>query len=375
MAKQPHIIMTTNSWDSLQSQQSRHLALPFNLRDPKIRLCSDEVFNSIRRLLPEIINVAEGRCGGYLVLAVESYPPRPWPLTVGGLPFILNSGMRIPDDISMTDGVRLTGGFGRVLLFPIKEASRPSFSLKICPHLYRPHLYREEQMFSSRELQDIADELSGLVASRHPGVKVFEVMACVEGWFFIILSHKLDWKAIRALPGLVAGLPTGYMLDSALKRPATWADQLTAAAPKTPSAQGVLAGSGEAMDPSTGATLEGCVVAKSLRLFHSPSSSSFSSSSSSVDNDGHCGEVEYVTYDWSWCGQQEGGDGDEESRIIPDNMRGSLISDIHNHVTGTLQFYVGEGGFKGFAASIRHDEAGSPAPLVDIQERLRRIKL
>ncbi|KIY01857.1 uncharacterized protein Z520_01995 [Fonsecaea multimorphosa CBS 102226] len=74
--------------DPQKPPPTRHVILPFDLRNDANALYDPEKRDAIRSIFPGTIGI--GSDGWFLYLQVHTLPPKPWPLTVAGLPLYLH---------------------------------------------------------------------------------------------------------------------------------------------------------------------------------------------------------------------------------------------------------------------------------------------
>jgi hypothetical protein len=63
--------------------------LPFDLRDKSVDIFKGEVTPLLYNIFPGTLNVTEDIRRSHLIFQLEDFPSRPWPLTVGGVPFTI----------------------------------------------------------------------------------------------------------------------------------------------------------------------------------------------------------------------------------------------------------------------------------------------
>ncbi|KAM5345060.1 hypothetical protein ACJ41O_010922 [Fusarium nematophilum] len=425
--------------------QSRHVLLPFDLRDESLNILENkEIRNLLFNIFPGTIEVGEARCRSYLYFDVKEMPKEPWPLTVGGLPIT----------ISARNATR-----GRGPLFPMTLLRWGNTAISICRHLDGIH-----GTVSDDDLRSVAAELYHEIRARSPEVHLIEVMFTSERLFYVVLGNETDMRVARILlPGRIANCTAGYFLDRELNRPA-WAQRkarrdilpqpsrgiaddtaydvlrpgvMVCSAKKTHAhpvhlrtTSGVMVknsigdrfitaashGIGEEEtifqsitvdqkrlvgkaiheitftdvaivklnddiqfvnelfenesgtvtqmtrllgenqgdelkmtsmvfinSPFTG-SMEGSIVMKSAKIEHEPPIHPAEES------------LRYVLYNWIFVGQVDGSEDPVGPHVPPDGTCGSIILDDQNRAVGFFQYYIGEGRWAGFCASVNASE-------------------
>lgn len=189
--------------EKTQLWNTRHVLLPFNLRDPGIDIYKGDVRSLLYNIFPNTANVTEARCRSHLVFQLDKLPPGPWPLTVGGLPITLST-------LPMSDSL------GRALMFPGQFLGNPTVS--ICQEGYGG-----VETFSDKVLRKLAAEVNDHFQKNMPDIRIIELMVTCERTFYIVLGDHINLNRVRSkLPGRIANLWTGYLHDKELRRP-SWA--------------------------------------------------------------------------------------------------------------------------------------------------------
>lgn len=75
--------------ESPPPSHTRHILLPFDLRDENINILKGQVCQMLCNIFPGITELTVGRNRSYIHFTVSELPKRPWPLTVGGIPITL----------------------------------------------------------------------------------------------------------------------------------------------------------------------------------------------------------------------------------------------------------------------------------------------
>ncbi|KAI1763722.1 hypothetical protein GGR53DRAFT_496267 [Hypoxylon sp. FL1150] len=187
--------------DDEKPWHSRHVLVPYNLRDPSVNIFKGELCSLLYHIFPETDNVTEARFRGYLVFQVKNLPSTPWPVTVGGLPITVSE-------------VRLNGK-GCALMFPRERQARPSKSI--------PPDGFDATKLSDKSLRQLAFRVNDYFKRNLPGVRIIELIFTCERTFFIVVNDYVDIKA-KEWPGSIAKYPVSYLHDKNLNRPA-WFDQ------------------------------------------------------------------------------------------------------------------------------------------------------
>ena len=165
-----------------------------------------------------------------------------------------------------------------------------------------------------------------------------------EGIFYIIIGNRAEiFASMHKLPSKIAHSPTTYLSERELNRP-DWPDTRPSRGARLldpNQADNLRMGSSAALVSSTG-NMEGSVSMKSVKIESGPPTHVF----------------RYVLYNWLFMGQVEGST-DPQSlslRIPPDDARGAVFMDEENRLVGFFQYYIKEGPWAGFCASISPSE-------------------
>lgn len=186
--------------DTPWSINTRHILLPWDLRDTNIDVLDGEVYDTLMNIFPGTNGFFEGRNRSYLSFDVMKRPAAPWPLTIGGLP------ITIGDDEQ-----------GRGPLFP--RLNRGNLRMEICQDIDA----REED-FSAKSLRALAPE----VMKQLPHIarmNFVELIFTTDCSFYVVLSDQFpaEYK-LTGLPGMIANCVSGYILEKELCRP-LWLDR------------------------------------------------------------------------------------------------------------------------------------------------------
>ncbi|KAK4466220.1 hypothetical protein QBC42DRAFT_329279 [Cladorrhinum samala] len=178
----------------------RHIILPFDLQGEPGNALDTEKRNLILKIFPGTTGI--GSDGFFLVLQLRTLPPKPWPLTIGGVPLHLTveiaSGTPVPQGrmVSWRNGVIAQDQNGRNM-----DDWKPLFNA-------------------------IKDHFQGI------GVSITEVMywsSCV----MIVLKHRNT--DMGKIPSQAANIRCFYLFDDEMGRPpAPQARRLTDPTPGNP---------------------------------------------------------------------------------------------------------------------------------------------
>lgn len=354
------------SLDSTQAQQElsqtpawsvRHLKLPFDLRDRKVKIEGD-VLKTLANIFPQTLELADGGPGVYLHFTCEELPKGPWPLTIAGRPITLGD----------------REGNGKGPLFPMSMPG--NMSVRICQH-------NDARVVSlgCRSFRNLADDVTHSFLTLIPDVHVVEFMLDTERRFHVFLGDQVDITALRNwLPGKIAHCWTMYSHEKELYQGqrldaervfstavaelrlmentlAQFHQDVGVANKQLAQSDEALSAStnlyGEASDdkvdwgkkvflnsPNTG-IVPGIMLCKSWRLSHSSTSYPMEA------------RLDYVVYDWTYLGQAGL---PPTTSLSPEGTSGAVIWDESGRVIGFPQFYVEDGPWKGFYASVSADE-------------------
>lgn len=177
---------------------SRHVLLPFDLRDPAVDLDADEVRQVLYNIFPATANVNPGRNRSYFNFQLDSLPQSPWPLTVGGLPITISAGNK-----------------GKGTLFP-KQTLSPS-RMNICQDL------AGFDLASTTVLLDLTKRLNEEFQKIVPSIRLVELMHTTDGSLYAVLDVYDIYSVLASLPAEIANIRLGYIRNVDIKRP-EWAN-------------------------------------------------------------------------------------------------------------------------------------------------------
>lgn len=184
--------------DETPVYHNRHVVLPFNLRDPSVKVAQKELSPYLYNIFPDAKDVG---MGGGLYFLLEALPPKPWPLTVGGLPVKV-----------------CTENSGSVTLFPLSPFGGG-------PHACKDLALGHEEQLTWSHFEKIGTALIQHLSKEHPDIEVSEILAHEGQIFQVILQNSVDLSAQRPkLPRKIAGYMASYLLDSDISRPAYASD-------------------------------------------------------------------------------------------------------------------------------------------------------
>ncbi|OAP60401.1 hypothetical protein AYL99_05403 [Fonsecaea erecta] len=176
------------AWSAPVQQESsmpRHLALPFDLRDEKDALYDSKKRDFLLNIFPGTTGVSID--GFFLCLQQSSLPPKPWPLTVAGLPLYLTT------ELGQT---------------PMPKA--------------KPAYWKNGSIAEDRNGRDMEDwePLFHIIKDhfRDIGVSITEVIYFFDH-VYIVLEHR-DTDHTK-LPHLAAKIICFYMFEDEMGRPST----------------------------------------------------------------------------------------------------------------------------------------------------------
>ncbi|KAI8659817.1 hypothetical protein NCS56_01199700 [Fusarium sp. Ph1] len=154
--------------------------------------------------LPGVTRITQGRNNCHINFQVKQLPRRPWPLTIGNVPFTMHS---IGEDDSRSHG--------RFLLFPSRYVRFGSPLVSICEELDG-----RKGALSDQEMRLITTELSRELSNCAPEVDLIEVIFASDAMFYIVLNNEVNLTPIRPqLPGVIANCVAGYCLERHFDRP------------------------------------------------------------------------------------------------------------------------------------------------------------
>lgn len=191
----------TPSAELSSPKHTRHIPLPFRLRDQTINILEGEARDLLYGIFPDTLNVTEARCRSHLLFQVRELPKGPWPLTVGGVPLTISDSQ----------------GQGRAFLFPRQIMGNMSCS--ICTD-YQGQMDNLTDSFVRR----LAAAIASSFKTNAPGTRIREVMFTKENSIYVVLDDSIKINQVRGqLPGRIAGWVVGYLNDRELCRPG-WGD-------------------------------------------------------------------------------------------------------------------------------------------------------
>ncbi|EXJ86770.1 hypothetical protein A1O3_03724 [Capronia epimyces CBS 606.96] len=183
-----------------ETWHTQHILLPYDLRDPKVRLDSPEVQTLLRNIFPKCENIAEPRFRSHLIFQVEELPSAPWPLTIGGLPFTF-----IEPNIN-----------NHGLIFPRWKFA--NFTISVRPDF---NLTSLSTNLSGTDLCDLARSTNAEIQKRLPGIHLIELIFAASHAFYVVLADNVNINPILVkLPGKIANCPVSYLNIRDLNRPA-----------------------------------------------------------------------------------------------------------------------------------------------------------
>ncbi|KAI1858594.1 hypothetical protein JX265_010687 [Neoarthrinium moseri] len=235
----------------------RHVLLPMNLRDPGTDIFHGEARDLLYSLFPGTQNVTEPPSMSYLLFQVKELPKKPWPLTIGGRPFV------IADETQQ----------GRVTLFP--RLNLGNIQISICNGRFNA-----QAPMTNEILRQIAAETDKYFEKNIPKLEFIELMFTSDRNFYVVVADHADINSLRPLlPGKIAGCPAGYLRDHELHRP-PWTDRK----PKRPIAPQPVSG---VVDRTAYDTLRPGVMISSSKLVEHGHPSELSTSSGVLVKDHH----------------------------------------------------------------------------------------
>jgi hypothetical protein len=172
---------------------SRHILFDFTLIKDGIPRCprTEEEWNVLQNLFPTTYSVSLH--GLFLIIRVRRLPPKPWPLSVAGLPFYITT--------NEWDCPWVRGKYGR--------------GGRILEDLDAQHCVTDE----------IFDAVTSYFDS-HTDVKITAVRWSIGSWRITVPDGTL----VQKLPMVVARTPCGYVFEPQIQRPVEMAYR-----PKEPS--------------------------------------------------------------------------------------------------------------------------------------------
>jgi len=144
------------------------------------------------------MNVREAPRRSHLIFEVKELPETPWPLTVGGLPFTINSDKNE----------------GRVNIFP--RTMLGDLSISICQD------YNVDS-FSDKKFRELGAEVYSWFKQNLPKVRIVELMLTSERTIYVFFQNdrygRQAYYQRFELPGKIAGCVVRYADGRALQRP------------------------------------------------------------------------------------------------------------------------------------------------------------
>lgn len=161
---------------------SRHILFDFTLVEDGMPRCprTEEEWNVLQNLFPTTYSVSLH--GLFLIIRVRRLPPKPWPLSVAGLPFYITT--------NEWSSPWIRGEYGR--------------GGRILEDLNAQHR--------------VTDEIFDAVTSyfdTHTNVKITAVRWSIGSWRITVPDGTL----VQKLPMVVARTPCGYVFESQIQRP------------------------------------------------------------------------------------------------------------------------------------------------------------
>lgn len=196
----PECDMKDTKEEEVPVYQTRQVILPFDLRDHSINALGPDMLPLLQNIFPDTIEVARTVFG--LAFALETLPPKPWPLTVGGLPVKI-----------------WTETEGRMTMFPRFPAGQSQ--VQAC----KDFNLGGERKLTWTQLEKIGTTLVQHLSKENPNVRISEVLAPYDGNFYVVLSNDVSISAnLSKLPRRIAGRFAFYLLDQDIGRPAYASD-------------------------------------------------------------------------------------------------------------------------------------------------------
>lgn len=167
----------------------RHILFDFTLVEDGMPRCpsTEEEWNVLQNLFPTTYSVSLH--GLFLIIRVRRLPPKPWPLSVAGLPFYITT--------NEWNSPWIRGEYGR--------------GGRILEDLNAQHR--------------VTDEIFDAVTSyfnTHTNVKITAVRWSIGSWRITVPDGTL----VQKLPMVVARTPCGYVFESQIQRPVETAYRL-----------------------------------------------------------------------------------------------------------------------------------------------------
>ncbi|KAL8369804.1 hypothetical protein RB595_000241 [Gaeumannomyces hyphopodioides] len=192
-----------------QKWHVRHILLASDFRHEELFFLSKKSVELLAAIFPGTTRI--GRFASHLTFTVKELPTRPWPLTIGSVPFTISTDD--PFTISTDDATPK----GRAGIFPHVLLGRTMTSL-------RPDLDARQDgfFFTYKGLRELAVQVFDHFKTELPDVRIFELM-WTGTLFYIVLGDEVNIRQIRLqLPGKIARCAVGYLNEKQVPR-ATWA--------------------------------------------------------------------------------------------------------------------------------------------------------
>lgn len=178
----------------------RHIKLPFDLRDPTIKIEGD-ILQALLAIFPGTTNIAISPCRAWINFTVESLPSIQLPLTIAGLPITIGESQGSP-------------GRGKGPMFPMSTMG--NFKIRICQDLNG----RDQSISSTTSYRNLGDTVIRGLFTHSPHLAVVEIIFDAERTFHIILQDDVDIPSICSkLPGNIARCWARYLNERDLHRP------------------------------------------------------------------------------------------------------------------------------------------------------------
>lgn len=175
----------------------KHVLLPYNLRNKDVDIFADDVVSMLRHIFPGTLEIGEARGRSHLTFTVEKLPSAPWPLTIGGLPFTVDSNDQ---------------GLG--FITPISNMG--NLKISIC--------HEHNITLCEREIRSLAADVNASFRENLPELHITELIVNSAQTIEIVLGGQVDIPRMRRnFPGRIGGWPVGYVHETDMHRPA-WED-------------------------------------------------------------------------------------------------------------------------------------------------------
>lgn len=183
-----------------QEWNVRHILLATDLRYEDPTFLSEENTELLAGIFPGTTGLA--RFASHLHFIVKELPTRPWPLTIGGIPFTISTDDATPK--------------GRVGIFPRGRLGH-------FPRSLRPDLDGRQDGFTYKGLRELAAQVFDHFKTELPDVRILELM-WMGTLFYIVVGDEVNILQIRLqLPGTIAQCAVSYLNEKQAPRP-IWAD-------------------------------------------------------------------------------------------------------------------------------------------------------